>query len=90
MARTSTARTPTQIPAIAAFLTSLANTTEACGALVAVKGPAAKIIPAAIRTQMRTLTRLNEYWAANKAAYNALLEASQATNGGTKAQRAGA
>lgn len=88
---TTTARArASQIPAIGSFLTSLATTTETCGALIAVKGPAGKIIPAAIRTQMRTLTRLNEYWAANKAAYNALLEASQATNGGTKAQRAGA
>lgn len=87
--RNTTART-IALPTGVDFQKSLTIAAENCGALCGVKGPAAKIIPPGIRTQMRALTRLDQYWAKNRSAYNVLLEASQNTATAARAHRAGA
>lgn len=87
----------TTLPTAIEFLKTLEVANENCIAVCAVRGPASKIIPVGIRAQMLALKRLTTYWAANRAAYNALLEASApavpakpAATAKSKAQRAGA
>jgi hypothetical protein len=102
MSQRTTTRTPatrvagTPLPSYQNFMEEITATNVSCGALIAVKGPAAKMITPAIRTQARNWARFVSYWTAHRAGYNAMLEAAagSATAGGpttaTKSRRAGA
>lgn len=81
-------KTTPNLPTAAEFCKNLDTVTEQSRALTGIKSQTVRI-PPAIRTQMRGLARLSEWWAKNRAAYTGLVEASQQT-GGAKSQRAGA
>jgi hypothetical protein len=87
---TTKTRTLAAPPTIDAFLTQATALAASCAALLAVKGPASKILPVGIRAIMRTVERIVTWATNNQAAYNALREAAQATTPAGKAQRAGA
>ncbi len=105
MAQRTTAGTPatrvagTPLPSYQNFMEEITATNVSCLALLGIKGPAAKMITPAIRTQARNWGRFVSYWSAHRAGYNAMLEASQASatagevgrlTTGTRSRRAGA
>lgn len=87
MARTASKQN-IQLPAASEFLKALDTAAENCNDLLQVKGPTAKIIPMGVRNNMRVLIRVQQFWAKNRAAYTALVEAAQSAGGNGKTQSA--
>jgi hypothetical protein len=76
-----------QLLPAAEFLKTLDASTETCASLLGVKAPTVKI-PPNIKAYMRTLAKLNDFWAKNRSTYTALVEAAATST--PKRQSAGA